>query len=261
MSYEQIGVKYPYDGQVTEITIGPAPANIVSAKVIDELTTEIENHASSSKRSGTKLIVITGEGKHFSYGASVEEHKPELVGDMLPRLHGLITKIIECDVPTLARVSGLCLGGGFEVAMACSLIFCDKTAQFAVPEIQLGVFPPVASVLLPRLIAANEANRLILTGDKLPAEDALRLGLVSVMTDEGALEESTNKYIEKRFLPKSASSLRMACLAARADLARYFRENIPVAEKLYLEDLMSTSDAVEGIQSFLDKRPPEWKNA
>lgn len=260
MSYEQIGVKYPYDGQVTEVTIGPAPANIVSAKVIDELTVEIKDHASSAERRGTKLIVITGEGKHFSYGASVEEHKADMVGDMLPRLHQLIAHILECDVPTLARVPGLCLGGGFEVAMACSMIFCDKTAQFAVPEIQLGVFPPVASVLLPRLIAANEATRLILTGDKCKADDAFRLGLVNVVAEEGALEETTNKYIEKRFLPKSASSLRLACRAARADIARHFRENIPATEKLYLDDLMSTADAVEGIQSFLEKRPPEWKN-
>lgn len=262
MSYEFIGVQYPYDGQVTEIVIGPAPANIVSAKVIEELSEEIKKHDSGSdEHHNTKIIVIAGEGKHFSFGASVEEHKSDQVGLMLPRLHNMIGLLLGCSVPTMARVSGMCLGGGFELAMACSMIVCDKTAQFAVPEIQLGVFPPVASVLLPHLIGGVEANRLILTGDKCPADDAFHLGLANLVTEEGKLAESTQNYIEKRFLPKSASSLRMACRAARADIVKHFQANIAEAEKLYLYELMATADANEGIQSFLEKRKPEWKDA
>lgn len=260
MSYELITVERQHDGQVTSIVIGPAPANIVSAKAIDELSAEITAHGSDDRRD-TKLVVISGEGKHFSFGASVEEHKPDQVGDMLPRLHKMIGELLECPVPTLARVSGLCLGGGFEVVMACSMIICDKTAQFGVPEIQLGVFPPVGSVLLPKLIAANEAARLISTGDKLGADDAHRLGLVSTVAAEGALDDAVREFIEKQILPKSASSIRFACRAARADLVRYYRDNIGAAEKLYLDELMSTADAVEGIQSFLEKRKPGWKNS
>lgn len=260
MSYELISVERQHDGQVTSIVIGPAPANIVSASVIDELSAEITAHGSKDRRD-VKLIVISGQGKHFSFGASVEEHKPDQVGDMLPRLHKMIGELLECPVPTLARVSGLCLGGGFEVVMACSMIICDKTAQFAVPEIQLGVFPPVGSVLLPRLIAAGEATRLIITGYKLAADDALRLGLVGHVAEEGALDEEVRKFVEKQILPKSASSLRMANRAARADLVRHYRDNIGAAEKMYLKELMATSDAVEGIQSFLEKRKPEWKNS
>ncbi len=262
MSNEFIDVQYPFDGQVTDIVIRPAPANIVNAKMIEELSEEIKKHDSTTDdHRNTKLIVISGAGKHFSYGASVEEHKSDQVGDMLPRLHKMIGSILDCSVPTLARVSGLCLGGGFELAMACSMIFCDKTAQFAVPEIQLGVFPPVASVLLPHLIGSVEANRLILTGDKCSADAAFRLGLANMVTDEGALEETTQKYIEKRFLPKSASSLRLACRAARADIAGHFQANIAETEKLYLYELMATADANEGIESFLEKRKPEWKDA
>lgn len=262
MSYESIGVERLHDGQVTEITIGPGPANIVTGKVIGELTTEIERHdAESSDYGSTKLIVIAGEGKHFSYGASVEEHKPELIRKMLPGFHRLIGAMLECGVPTLAKVSGLCLGGGFEVAMACSMIFCDETAKFSVPEIQLGVFPPVASVLLPRLIAGTEANFLMLTGGNCSGADAHRLGLVNKLTGAGALDEAVSKFIEKHILPKSASSLRIACRAARADILQHYRANIGAAEVLYLDKLMSTADAAEGIESFLAKRPPKWKNA
>ena len=145
--------------------------------------------------------------------------------------------------------------------MACSMIFCDKTAQFAVPEIQLGVFPPPACVLLPLKCGEALANEMILTGDKQPAEKLQRLGVVSGVAAKGTLDDVVSQFIEKQILPKSASSLRIANHAARLGTAEHYRAMIGRLETLYLEKLMSTADAVEGIESFLEKRQPAWTNA
>ena len=131
MSYELIKVDDGlFDGQVTKITLGPPPANIISAALMDELSSQLEK---SNNAKHTKLIVIEGEGKHFSFGASVEEHKSDQVGGMLPAFHDMIGRVIDSAVPTLATVGGMCLGGGFELAIACSMIFCEEGAGLGTP--------------------------------------------------------------------------------------------------------------------------------
>ena len=142
MANELIKTSTVFEEQVDEIVIGPPPANIVSAALMKELAAQIEESNADPHK---KLIVIKGDGKHFSFGASVEEHTADKVADMLPTFHGMIWRVLSSQVPTVASVTGLCLGGGFELALACSMIFCDRSAAFAVPEIQLGVFPPPAT--------------------------------------------------------------------------------------------------------------------
>jgi cyclohexa-1,5-dienecarbonyl-CoA hydratase len=257
MAYEIIKVNEKYDGRVDEIVLGPPPANIVSAALMKELAAQVEASNSDPHK---KLIVITGEGKHFSFGASVEEHTPDQVANMLPVFHGMIWRVLSSGVPTVACVKGLSLGGGFELALACAMIFCDRSAAFGVPEIQLGVFPPPASVLLPFKCGESASRRIILTGEKVPAEDAIRLGFVDTVVEKGQLDEALSAFVEEHILPKSASSLRIANEAAMTAIASYYDANIEKVEKLYLEKLMSTQDAVEGIQAFLDKRPPTWKD-
>ncbi len=257
MSYQTIKAEPRHDGRVEWITLGPPPANIISTPLIGELSDAL---AAAAARDETGLIVITGGGKHFSYGASVEEHKPEHIDDVLPRLHALIGEMIECPVPTLAAASGLCLGGGFEVAMACSLIICDERAKFGLPEIKLGVFPPVGSVLLPWLVGTPAATRIIITGENTGAEEMHRLGAVVEVAPEGGLDEAVENFIKSNILEKSSAALRFANRAARAAVAAHYRGSIGATEKLYLGDLMSSEDAVEGITAFLEKRSPLWKN-
>jgi len=257
MSYETIQVETQQAGQVEWISLGPPPANIVSARLIGELS---EALIAATARAETKAIVIAGTGKHFSYGASVEEHAPERISDVLPRLHGLIGALLECPVPTIAAVSGLCLGGGFEVAMSCSMIVCDARAKFGVPEIKLGVFPPVASVLLPRLVGEASAAKIIFSGETVDAEFMRNHGAVNEILAEGVFAEEVSRFVAANLLDKSAASLRLASQALRAPLAEHYRSRISSVEQLYLGELMSTEDAVEGIQAFLDKRSPEWKN-
>lgn len=258
MDYELIAVAEKSDGQVTEIVLGPPPGNIVSAKMIAEISAQLQ---ADEKDPHKKLIVFSGQGKHFSFGASVEEHQPEQVGAMLPAFHGLIGQIIGGGIPTLAKVSGLCLGGGCELALACTFIFADEKAKFGVPEIQLGVFPPPACVLLPCRGSDPFAAQMILTGGQFPAEVLQQRGLVNEVVASGKLDEVVDAFFEKQLRPRSASSLRIACRASRMVLAEQYRNFIGRLEDLYLKELMATQDAAEGIRSFLEKKSPQWRDA
>jgi cyclohexa-1,5-dienecarbonyl-CoA hydratase len=257
MASELIKVEEKHEGQITEVVIGPPPANIVTAKMMSELK---EVLVQTRKQKQKKLIVLGGTGKHFSFGASVEEHRAEVVRDMLPRFHELVGDMLACEIPILTKVSGMCLGGAFEVALAGTFIFADETAAFGVPEIQLAVFPPVANILLPLLCAGPAAAQVILTGDRFGAKELHSWGLVNHVAEKGKLDEAVEEFVTKQILPKSASSLRITCQAMRKWYADIYRDRIQEMEKLYLDQLMATKDAVEGIQSFVEKRKPQWSN-
>lgn len=259
MSYECISVEDRHDGGVVEITLGPPPGNIVTGQLMKEVSDALDRFQEDA--GGVKLLVFSGAGKHFSFGADVEEHKADRIRDVLPEFHRLIRKLLATPVPTLAKVSGLCLGGGFEVAIACGMIFCDEKAKLGVPEIQLGVFPPVASVLLPFMAPSAAVNRLILTGEAHPAPRMHSLGLVTYVAEADKLDEAVDEFYVSQFLPKSAASLRFAFRAARAGIQGHYDAHIGAAERLYLEDLMATHDANEGITAFLEKRDADWSDA
>jgi len=258
MSYELIRVTELHDGQVAEIKLSSPPANIVSAAMMKEISLALDAIQEDPRK---KLIILAGEGKHFSFGASVEEHKPELVSKMLPEFHRFIGRIINSAVPTLAKVSGLCLGGGFEVAMACTFLFAGDKARFAVPEIQLGVFPPVASALLPLKVGDVISSQLILSGEQRLAGELQKYGLINAVAATEALDQTVEDFIKESLLKKSASALRLGHKASRMVLADVYAKYIGALETLYLQDLMATKDAVEGIMSFLEKREPKWADA
>jgi cyclohexa-1,5-dienecarbonyl-CoA hydratase len=160
----------------------------------------------------------------------------------------------------MANVSGFCLGGGFELAIVCGLIFADEKSKYAVPEIQLGVFPPVAAALLPFLAGGVTASHMLLTGAKLTAQEMKDNGLINQIAPKAELDQLIDNYIEKNILPRSASSLRFANRAVRMSINTVYRQHIGDLERLYLDELMKSHDANEGIGSFLEKRTPEWKN-
>ena len=256
MEHQCITVREHHDGQVREIVIGPPPGNIVSMALGEELAVELWKLENAK----CKLVILSGEGKHFSFGASVEEHRANRVDDMIPRFHQVMRALLGCDVPTMAKVSGMCLGGGLELALACGMIFCDERAKLGVPEIKLGVFPPAASVLLPCKVGDGSASEMIVTGAAYGAEDALRMGLVNVVARDEPLDSVVEAFIKEHILPKSASSLRFAFRAAREATRRHWDAHIAAAEALYLRELMSTADATEGIEAFLEKREPNWSD-
>jgi cyclohexa-1,5-dienecarbonyl-CoA hydratase len=256
---DRILVEPRHDGQVVRLVLNAPKANVLDAAMMEELHAAF---AALRDRPETKLLEFRGAGAHFSFGASVPEHVREKAPGMLDRFHGLFDTLADLCIPTLALVSGQCLGGGMELALMCTVLHADATARFGQPEIVLGVFPPPASILLPMKVGQARADELLVSGRTVTAEEGRALGFVhEVFPDAAALEAGTDAWIERHILPKSASSLRYAVAAARIGLHRALRERLRTLERIYLDDLMATHDANEGIAAFLEKRPPVWTHS
>ena len=177
---------------------------------------------------------------------------------MLEAFHGMFLDMVDLAIPTAAVVRGQCLGGGAELALFCNWIFASPNAKFGQPEIQLGVFPPPASIILPLKLGQVWADHACLTGMSFAAEAAAEVGLIYDVSEDpwAALEALATEHL----LPKSASSLRFAVRAARTHFNQVFRAGIAEVQRLYLDELMASHDANEGIEAFLEKRKPVWTN-
>ncbi len=257
-SMQKIKTSYTNGNSIVTIILDDGKGNILDQIMMTELQNVLNDFAHNED---LKLIVIEGAGKHFSFGASVEEHKKDLAAMMLKSFHQLFYSIIDLSIPVLAKVSGQCLGGGLELALMCNFIFADKSAKFAQPETILGVFPPPASILLPEKIGYAKAEELIITGKTINAEEAKNIGLINeIFDDKNLLDAGINEWIEKNILPKSASSIRYSVKATRIKLNQLIKEFLPQLESIYINQLMETHDANEGILSFIEKRKPVWKN-
>lgn len=250
-----LNVEWLESGAIWDVELAGVKGNVLDSALVTALTELFEE---GSRNTELKAVVLRGRGGHFSFGASVPEHLPEEVGSMLPRFHRLFRTIDQSAVVCLAAVRGQCLGGGLELASFCHRVFAAPDAKLGQPEIALGVFAPVASLLLPERIGRAAAEDLCLTGRILSAEEALRLGLVHVVAEDP--EAAALDYAREHFLKHSASSLRHATRAVRLGLSWRLREDLPQLERSYLESLMATEDAAEGIQAFIDKRAPTWRN-
>ena len=242
-------------GAIWHVRLATPRANVLDRAMVTSLT-RVFSAAARDPR--LKAVIIEGEGPHFSFGASVAEHLPGRFETMLEGFHGLFFEMLESATVTLSAVRGQCLGGGLELASFCHRVFASPDARLGQPEVSLGVFAPVASAILCGRIGRAHAEDLLLSGRVVPAEEAARMGLV----DELALDPlaAALEYARRHFLPKSASSLRIACRAARASFAEAFRADLARLERLYSEHLMRTADAIEGLTAFLEKRDPRWSD-
>lgn len=243
------------DGALLRLRLAKPKANIVDAAMIAALQGAFDAHRGNS---GVVAVLVDAEGPHFSFGASVEEHLAERCAGMLASLHALLLAMFEWPVPILVAVKGQCLGGGLELAMGGSLIFAAADAKLGQPEIQLGVFAPAASCLLPPRIGQAAAEDLLLSGRSIGADEALRLGLVQSVSADA--EAAALAYFDQYLAGKSASSLACAVAAARGGYLPEVRRRIAEVERLYLDRLMQTRDANEGLAAFIAKRPPKWEH-
>jgi cyclohexa-1,5-dienecarbonyl-CoA hydratase len=253
-----VSLRFNPDQSRAAFTIRHPKGNIVTAEMVDALRTGLDSIGSNSH---LKLITLEGAGTDFSFGASVPEHAPGQIPHVLPAMHHLIEDLLEAPALTAAIVRGQCLGGGFELVLACDLIFAADTALFGLPEVTLGVFPPAAAALLPARVGTARATRAIVTGESRPASYWQQAGLVELVAAPECLEAEVERWFGTHLLSKSAAAIRHAAAAARLGLLAYVRATLPKLERLYLDDLMRTADAVEGIAAFMEKRPPKWTDA
>jgi cyclohexa-1,5-dienecarbonyl-CoA hydratase len=243
------------EGRLLRLRLSRPKANLIDAAMIAALRRALADHLD---RPALSAVLIDAEGPHFSYGASVEEHLPGQCAAMLDAIHDLILRMVESPVAILTAVRGQCLGGGLEVALASHLMFVAPDAVLGQPEMKLGVFAPAASCLLPETLGPMWALDLLLSGRSISGADAVALGMAQAAAADP--EREALAYFHAHLQPKSASSLRCAVKAARFDFAARVRAKLRTVEQMYLDELMRTHDAVEGLEAFVGKRAAQWQH-
>ncbi len=244
-----------HDGALLRVRLARPKANIVDAQMIGALQVAFDQHATTP---GLRGVLLDAEGPHFSFGASVEEHLADRCAAMLASLHALVLTMIDFPAPILVAVQGQCLGGGLELALAGGTMFATANAHFGQPEIKLGVFAPAASVLLPYRISQAAAEDLLFSGRSIGGEEALALGLVHSLNADP--QAAALAYFEQHLADKSAAALACALAASRGAMRADVRRRLGEVERLYLDRLMKTRDANEGLAAFLAKRSPNWEH-
>lgn len=255
MTYEHIRLERA--AGLALLTLDRPPLNVLNVAALRELGAALEEAASAD---GSKVLLITGAGRTFCAGVDVADHTADRIGETLPLFHDVVRRLRSIEMPIVAAVNGAALGGGLELALACDLVWAREDAKLGQPEIQLGVFPPVAAALLPRRIGWPRAAELVLRGRVLSAPEAGEWGLVSEVLPADGFAQAVERAVAD-LTALSRPALRLAKRALRAGLELEFGPALVRAEELYLSELMRCEDPHEGLAAFLEKRRPAWKDS
>jgi cyclohexa-1,5-dienecarbonyl-CoA hydratase len=254
MSYNTIIVEEK--NMIGKITFNNLPLNILNI----EMMREINNALKELKNKNLKVLILNANGKAFSAGVDVSDHTKDKVKDMIHVFHEIFKNLFNMNAPTVALVNGAALGGGCEVATFCDIVIASEKSKFGQPEIKVGVFPPIAAAIFPKLMPSKKALELILTGDVIMANEAKELGLVNHVLPVDNFDEEAEKLVNEKLASNSAAVLKLTKRAVIEGATRNYSDSIKKIEDIYLNELMKTNDANEGLAAFLEKRPPVWKN-
>jgi cyclohexa-1,5-dienecarbonyl-CoA hydratase len=243
------------ESAVARITLAHPPLNVIDFQMMDELREILQQ---LEQRREVSAVILSGGERGFSAGVDVAIHTPDKIQTMLEKFHGLIGALVKFPKVTIAEVHGVCLGGGAELAMACDMAYTTAKAKWGFPEITLGCYPPVACTALAALVGQKRAADLILTGRTFSGEEAAAWGLANEAHPEGELKEVIQGTLDHLF-KLSPAALALAKKAFYAWDSIHLDKGLARAEKIYLEELMQTEDAKEGIAAWMEKRKPEWK--
>jgi len=239
---------------VARVTLAHPPLNIIDLPMMDELAAALRE---IEARDDVSAIVLSGSGRGFSAGVDIPAHKPETIHAMLSKFHAVIKAVARSRKVTMAVVRGACLGGGAELAMVCDLVYTARDATWGFPEIKLACYPPVASVALPALVGQKRAAELVLTGRSISGAEAMAIGLATGAADSEHLGEMVFEALE-RVRQLSPAALAVAKKAFYGWDSEHFSRALDESERVYLDELMKTDDAREGIAAWMEKRRPRW---
>ncbi|MDD4169624.1 MAG: enoyl-CoA hydratase/isomerase family protein [Desulfotomaculaceae bacterium] len=252
MSYESIKVKN--EGGIISITLDRPPLNVLTIAMMEEL---IQAFKWAQQEAG-QLVLLDAGGKAFSAGVDVADHTADKVESMIDVFDRLFMAMSETEKPIVCAVNGAALGGGCELPIFCDIVVASERAKFGQPEIAVGVFPPIACYMMPKLISWPRAMELLLSGEVIGASKAEQIGIANVVLPAENFAEGVKDYL-KKFLDKSPVVLAMTKKAALSSLNKGFVEGIKEIDRIYLKELMITEDAKEGLASFMEKRKPVWQ--
>jgi cyclohexa-1,5-dienecarbonyl-CoA hydratase len=239
---------------VARIALSHPSLNVIDISMMEQLADAL---AQIEARTDVSTIVLSGKGKAFSAGVDVAAHTPEKVEEMLRKFHGVIRALLATKEVTVAAVHGTCLGGGAELAMVCDIVYTTESTQWGFPEIKLGCYPPVACTALAALLGQKRAAELILTGRTISGQETAEIGLATRAVADSELETAVAECLD-HLGRLSSAGLAIAKRASYAWDSMHFDKGLARAEKIYLEELMKTADAQEGIRAFMEKREPRW---
>jgi len=245
------------DGAWRRVQLRGDRGNLLSIDLIRALSECLQTLASAR---GIKWLTIEGSGGEFSYGAKIQEHTADMMPTILPETHRVLKQLLAFPAPTAALVEGRCLGGAFELTLACDDIIAAESATFGLPEIRLGVFPPAAAAILPLRVGASRAARAIVTGNLQSAEYWHDAGLLSMVAPQSDIIGAASGWFETQLEAHSATALAHAAAASRLTLRAQAEPALDRAERDYLGSVLHTADAAEGMRAFLEKRAPQWNN-
>ena len=240
---------------LAKITLNHPPVNIMDIPTMREINVALESLQDDDE---IKAVLFGATGKAFCAGVDVKDHTADKVGEMVEVFHRIFRLMWSLDVPTVAAVNGAALGGGCELVTFCDMVIASERATFGQPEIQVGVYPPVAAVTFPRLMPYMKAMELLLTGAVIDARKAERLGIVNKVVPVESFEAEVASFVGK-LTSLSSVVLRLTKRATLQGLTLGFEEALALSEDVYLNQLMKTEDATEGLRAFMEKRKPLWK--
>jgi cyclohexa-1,5-dienecarbonyl-CoA hydratase len=255
-----VGATLMEDGTLLRLILDKPKGNVLSMEMMKALS---EALAAQTENPHLRMVIIRGAGNHFSFGASVEEHRKEQAPSMLAGFHAMIRQVASYPVPIAALVEGQCLGGAFELVLACHLVFAAPSAKFGCPEIQLGVFPPVLAAIGAQRLGGPLAERLIVTGATIDTAAAEKAGMVSAIFSGGNPEEELMEWYRKNLRPLSAFSIRQANRVARigSGIVVALHQALDKIERQYVEEVLASYDGNEGIAAFIERRKPVWRDS
>ncbi len=249
-------IKFKLEAGVARMTLSRPDHNLLNESMLREMADGI---AHAGERPDAKLIVLDSACKVFCGGIDVGEYTAERVFQMLDAFHSVFVGILETSKPVVCVVNGPAIGGGAELAAFGDLVIATPKARFAQPEITIGVFPPLASTILPFLVGPKIALELVLLGEPVTAERALDLGMINRLVPEAKLEATVND-ICARIAGHSGPVLTMAKKAILGGMGLSLRDGLKNSMSIFLNELYRLEDSQEGLRALVEKRQPNWKN-